>query len=100
LIAASESVWAGEAFQQERSSGNDDGSKTNLDATRRSLRARQVKVPAPMDSRTGSSLPSGLRIVPAWRAAGEELLGRLYELVRMASEDLEAVEELLAKAEA
>jgi hypothetical protein len=38
--------------------------------------------------------------VPAWRAAGEELLGRLYELVRMASEDLEAVEELLAKAEA
>jgi hypothetical protein len=103
LLVALESVRAGEPFQQEGRRRR--RLEEDLDDTRRSLRARQVKLPVAADPRPGPSLPSGLRlprpgVLEVEFASGEELLGRLYELVRMASEDLEAVEELLAKAEA
>jgi hypothetical protein len=102
LIAALESVRAREAFQQEgrrRRRLEDD-----LERTRRDWRARQVKLPAAAEPRQAASLPAGLRIVRTGVlevefANGEELLGRLYELVRIAGEDLEGFERLLADPE-
>ena len=102
LIAALESVRAGESFQQEgrrRRRLEDD-----LDQIRRSLRARQVKLPVAPDPQPCSSLPSGLRVVrpgvlEVEFASAEELLGLLYELVRLAGEDLEQFECLLADPE-
>lgn len=98
LIAALESVQAGESFRQEgrrRQRLEDD-----LDITRRSLRARQVKLPVAVDPRSGPALPLGLRVVrpgvlEVEFASAEELLGRLYELVKMAGEDLEGFEALV-----
>jgi hypothetical protein len=98
LIAALESVRAGEPFQQEgrrRRRLEDD-----LDQSRRSLRARHVKLPVAVDPGSGSSLPSGLRIVRSGVlevefASAEDLLGRLYELVRIAGQDLEAFDAVL-----
>jgi hypothetical protein len=102
LIAALVSVRSSGSFQQEgrrRRRLEDD-----LDETRRSLRARQVKLPVPVNPRSGPSLPSGLRIVRPGVlevdfASAEELLGRLYELVTMAGEDLEGFERLVADPE-
>jgi hypothetical protein len=82
LMTALESVRAGDAFRQEsrrRCRLEDD-----LDETRRSLRARQVKLAVASDSRSAASLPSGMRIVRSGVlevqfGSGEELLGRLYE---------------------
>ena len=63
-------------------------------------RARQVKLPLAAEPRPAASLPAGIQVVRAGVlevefASGEELLGRLYELVRMAGEDLEQFECLL-----
>ena len=100
LAQALESVLADPAYQFEsrrRHRLSDD-----LENTRRDLRARQVKLPVAPDPRPGSSLPSGLRIVrpgvlQVEFANGEELLGRLFELVRMAGEDLETFEDLVSR---
>jgi len=102
LMAALESVRAGNSFRQEsrrRCRLEDD-----LDETRRSLRARQVKLPVAPDPGSAASLPSGMQIVRSGVlevefANGEELLGRLYELVRIAGEDLECFERLVTHPE-
>ena len=72
--------------------------------TRRDWRTRQVKLPVAAEPRQAASLPAGMRIVRAGVlevefADGGELLGRLYELVRIAGEDLEAFAALLGGTE-
>ena len=71
---------------------------------RRDLRFRQVKLPVAAEPTPGGSLPSGMCIVrpgvlEVEFASPEALLGRLYELVSIAGEDLEAFAVLLRGAE-
>jgi hypothetical protein len=102
LIAALERVQTGETFSHEvrrRIRLADD-----LERTRRDWRARQVKLPVAAEPRQAASLPAGMRIVRAGVlevefSSGGELLGRLYELVRMAGEDFETFETLLGGTE-
>ena len=98
LIQALESVLADPAYQFEsrrRHRLSDD-----LENTRRDLRSRQVKLPVAPDPKPGASLPSDMRLVrpgvlEVQFASAEDLLGRLYELVRIAGEDLEAFDAVL-----
>jgi len=98
LIAALERVQNGEPFSYEvrrRSRVVED-----LEGMRRDWQARQLKLPVPAESRQAASLPAGLRLVrlgvlEVEFGSGGELLGRLYELVRIAGEDLEAFTALL-----
>src|SRR5215207_2498903 len=90
LIAALERVQNGETFSHEvrrRIRLAED-----LERTRRDWRARQVKLPVAAEPRQAASLPAGLRIVRAGVlevefGSGGELLGRLYDLVRIAGEE-------------
>jgi hypothetical protein len=99
LIAALERVQSGAAFSHEvrrRMRLEED-----LERTRRDWRSRQVKLPVAAEPGRAASLPAGLRIVRAGVlevefGSGGELLGRLYELVRIAGEDLVQFEGLLA----
>ena len=102
LIAALERVQAGEPFSYEvrrRVRLAED-----LERTRRDWQTRQVKLAVAAEPRWDTSLPAGMRIVRAGVlevqfADGEDLLGRLYELVRIAGEDLEAFAALLVGTE-
>jgi hypothetical protein len=72
----------------------------DLETTRRELRSRQVKLPAAPEPTRGTSLPSGMRLVrpgvlEVEFGSAEDLLGRLYELVRIAGEDFEELQRLL-----
>jgi hypothetical protein len=95
LIAALESLQADETFDQElrrRKRVSED-----LDKTRQDLKARQVKLPvSTADPARTSSLPRGMRVVrpgvlEVEFASAEYLLGRLYELVKIAAEDLDGL---------
>ncbi len=95
LIAALERVQTGETFSHEvrRRIRLAD----NLQRTRRDWRARQVKLPVAAEPRQAASLPAGLRVARAGVlevefASAEDLLGRLYELVRIAVEDLDGLQ--------
>src|SRR5215210_276760 len=71
----------------------------DLEGVRRDLRSRQVKLPVAAEPAPGASLPSGIRIVrpgvlEVEFGSAEDLLATLYELVRMAGEDLEGFEAL------
>jgi hypothetical protein len=98
LIRALQAVQTDEAFayeSQRRQRLVDD-----LEGVRRDLRARQVKLPVVPEPVSDSSLPFGMRVVrpgvlEVEFASAEDLLGRLYALVRMAGEDLQRFEELL-----
>ena len=63
---------------------------------REDLQARRVKLPvSAADPGRGSSLPPGIRVarpgvLEVEFESAEDLLGRLYELVRMAAGDLES----------
>ena len=102
LIAALERVQAGETFSYEvrrRARLAED-----LEQTRRDWHTRQVKLPVAAEPQRAASLPAGLRLVrPGLLEVefcdGGELLGRLYELVRIAGEDLEAFAALLGGTE-
>ena len=100
LIAALEQLRTDETFGQElrrRRRVAEDLERTSLD-----LKARQVKLPvsAVADPARASSLPSGMRVVrpgvlEVEFAGVEDLLGRLFELVRIAGDDLAIFEEVL-----
>ena len=100
LIAALERLQGDETFGQElrrrRRVAED------LDRVRGDLKARQVKLPvfAAVDPGRASSLPSGMRVVrpgvlEVEFAGPEDLLGRLWELLQLASEDLGALTDAL-----
>ncbi len=98
LIQALEAVLTEEAYHFERRRRQ--RLSDNLEVTRGDLRARLVKLPVALQPTPGTCLPSGLRIVRPGLlevefASAEELLARLYELVQLASEDLENFETLL-----
>ena len=100
LIAALESLQADETFEQElrrRQRVSED-----LERTRENLKAKRVKLPvsAAADPGRASSLPSGMRVVrpgvlEVEFGSAEDLLGRLFELVRIAGDDLAIFEEVL-----
>lgn len=92
LIHALESVQTDEMFAYE--SRRRQRLVDDLEGARRVLRARQVKLPVDPEPASGASLPYGMRLVrpgvlEVEFASAEDLLGRLYELVQMAGEDLE-----------
>lgn len=98
LLRALEAVQAGEAF--ERESRRRARLSDELDSVRRTLRSRQVKLPVPEEP-SPTSLPAGIRlprpgVLEVEFASAEELLGRLFALVQIASEDFMALEEMLA----
>jgi len=100
LIQALETVSNEEAYQFENRRRQ--RLSEDLETTRRDLRARAVKLS--VEPASGASLPSGMRlarsgVLEVEFASGEELLGRLYELVRMAGEDLDRFEALLSGSE-
>ena len=87
LIRALEAVQTDEAFAYE--SRRRQRLVEDLESVRRDLRSRQVKLPVAPEPASGASLPSGMRLVrpgvfEVEFASAEDLLGRLYELVRMA----------------
>lgn len=72
----------------------------DLESVRRDLRSRQVKLPVVPEPAASASLPSGMRIsrpgvLEVEFGSAEDLLGRLYELVRLAGEDLKEFEEVV-----
>jgi hypothetical protein len=98
LIRALQAVEAGEPFGYE--SRRRQRLVDDLEGVRRELRARQLKLPVAPEPASGASLPSGMRIarpgvLEVDFASAEDLLGRLYELVRLAGEDLERFESLV-----
>ena len=99
LIRALETIEAGEPFAYE--SHRRQRLVEDLEGVRRVLRAKQVKLPVAPEPASGSSLPSGIRLVrpgvlEVEFTSAEDLLGRLYELVQMAGEDLEELQVLLS----
>jgi hypothetical protein len=101
LIAALESLQAGETFEHElrrRRRVSED-----LERTRQDLKARQVKLPvSAADPRGAASLPRGMQVVRRGVLevefdSAENLLARLFELVQMASHDLPGFSETLAR---
>jgi hypothetical protein len=73
----------------------------DLESTRRSLRAKRVKLAVAPEPASGASLPSGMRLVrpgvlEVEFASAEDLLGRLYELVQLASRDLQSFEDCVS----
>jgi hypothetical protein len=99
LLAALRSVATQEAYQFEtrrRSRLSDD-----LEATRRDLRSREVKLPISAAPVSHTSLPCGMRLIGPGKlevqfTTGPELLGQLYELVQLAGRDLEEFEKVLS----
>jgi hypothetical protein len=74
----------------------------DIESTRRALRAKRVKLPVAPEPASGASLPSGMRIsrpgvLEVEFEGVQDLLGRLYELVRMAGQDLDKLEALLTR---
>jgi hypothetical protein len=99
LVRALEAVLAEEAYQFE--SRRRQRLSEGLENSRRDLRARQVKLHVAPDPTPAASLPSGMRLVrpgvlEVEFTSGEELLGRLYELVRIAGENFGEFEAVLA----
>ena len=102
LIAALKRMQAGETFSHEVRRRT--RLAKDLEETRRDWRTRQVKLPVAPERGQAASLPAGMQIVRAGVlevqfADGGELLARLYELVRIAGEDLEAFAALLSGTE-
>ena len=102
LIAALERVQRGETFSYE--TRRRVRLAEDLERTSPGMGDPASQAPGRRRTTTGASLPAGLRIVRAGVlevefADGGELLGRLYELVRIAGEDLEAFAALLAGTE-
>jgi len=92
LIRALEGIQTEEVFAYE--SRRRQRLIEDLEVVRRDLRSRQVKLPVAAEPAPGASLPSGMRLVrpgvlEVEFTSAEDLLGRLYELVRIAGEDLE-----------
>jgi hypothetical protein len=92
LIRALETIQAGEPFAYE--AHRRQRLVEDLEGVRRDLRSRQVKLPVAPETTPGASLPSGMRLVrpgvlEVEFASAEDLLARLYELVKMAGRDLE-----------
>jgi hypothetical protein len=101
LIHALEAVQTNEAFAYE--SRRRQRLVEDLESVRRNLRTRQVKLPVAPEPASGASLPSGIRIsrpgvLKVEFVSAKDLLGRLYELVRIAGEDLEELQVLLSRA--
>jgi hypothetical protein len=98
LIRALEALQTDEEFAYE--SRRRQRLVDNLESVRRDLRARQVKLPVAPEPASGTSLPSGMRlsrpgVLEVEFEGAEDLLGRLYELVRIAEEDFEELQRLL-----
>lgn len=98
LIRALKGIQAGETFAYE--SRRRQRLVDDFEDVRRDLRARQVKLPVTATPASGASLPSGMRItrpgvLEVEFTTGEDLLARLYKLVRIAGDDLESFDNLL-----
>jgi hypothetical protein len=100
LIRALEALQTDEEFAYE--SRRRQRLVDDLESTRRGLRAKRVKLPVAPEPASGASLPSGMRIsrpgvLEVEFEGVQDLLGRLYELVRMAGQDLDKLEALLTR---
>jgi hypothetical protein len=92
LIRALENLQADDAFAHE--SRRRQRLVDDLETVRRELRTKAVRLPVAPQPAVESSLPRGIRVarpgvLEVEFTSAEDLLGRLYELVKKASEDLE-----------
>lgn len=99
LLAALRAVKLGETYLRE--SRRRERLDANLDNTRSYLRSRLIKLPVPaQQGYSAAAMPPGIEVIALGVLAvqfstAEDLLGRLYELVQIAAEDLGRLEMLL-----
>jgi hypothetical protein len=91
LVGCLEAIRGGEAVRRE--AARRDRVHEQLQAARRRHTAGRMSVPAPTGPSDFTNLAPGIRLTPGRLEitfqSGEELLGRLYELVQAATDDID-----------